>query len=534
MLNKYFLIVFFSLNFCFFIFSQEKKDNKILINSMTSVAGNSGLILIPNAHFGKDKDITISVNTISSDYAFVRKGYDEYITSVSVNFLPFMQITASLIKNNDKRKTSHYGIGDRSFKLRLKLFSEQRILPDISLGAHDLFSTDTKYSSAVYMVASKNFKSENKDIYWGIHLGYAFDTKLNVDKSVEIKEEGYHPYLLGTFYGISLNYKNNINFIFEYDSDKINTGVNILFFDRIGVSARMIEMKGFSFGLNYTLSPGNWFKKQKKNKIEKEQKISKNIDNFLWKMTKFFRPIPIKSDSLKKDKNNIKKDIKKEIKKDNKNINKKKPVFYLSKIDSLKKEIEKAKKFNEIAEELKNLDEEFANLDDTTEVKLDNKNNLNEFALQNLDEEFANLDDTTEVKLDNKNNLNEFALQNLDEEFANLDTTEIIKENKKNKKKLSNLIEKNIFYSVKNDKILNLENKEKLESAYYFLVATFFSKKDATDLKKEKQNLKIAYNETRNLYYVLFDKIRNLENVEEEIKKISKKENFKKIWILEY
>ncbi|OQX98272.1 MAG: hypothetical protein B6I24_05700 [Bacteroidetes bacterium 4572_128] len=505
MLNKYFLIVFFSLNFCFFIFSQEKKDNKILINSMTSVAGNPGLILIPNAHFGKDKDITISVNTISSDYAFVRKGYDEYITSVSVNFLPFMQITASLIKNNDKRKTSHYGIGDRSFKLRLKLFSEQRILPDISLGAHDLFSTDTKYSSAVYMVASKNFKSENKDIYWGIHLGYALDTKLNVDKSVEIKEEGYHPYLLGTFYGISLNYKNNINFILEYDSDKINTGVNILFFDRIGVSARMIEMKGFSFGLNYTLSPGNWFRKPKNRRKEK-QKISKNIDNFLWKMTKFFRPI--ENDTLQKDKNKIifkKKNIKKDIKKDNKKTNNKKPVFYLSKIDSLKKEIKKAKKFNEIAEELKNLDEEFAYLDDTTEIKLDNKNNPNEFDLQNLDEE-----------------------------FAYLDSTEIVEENKKSKNFLSNLIEKNIFYSVKNDKILNLENKEKLESAYYFLVATFFSKKDATDLKKEKQNLKIAYNETRDLYYVLFDKIKDLENIEEEIKKISKKENFKKIWVLEY
>ncbi len=273
MLKKYFLIVFYIIYISFSVFSQER-DTLTFINSLPCITGTPGLILTPTARIGLDQDVTISLNKMSSKYAFVLKGYDEYIGSFSVNFLPFLQMTATIIRNTDTRETSHYGIGDRSFKIRLKLLSEQRIVPDITIGAHDLFSQDTKYSSAVYAVASKNIKGEN-NVDWGLHCGYAFDTKLDV--KIDEKIEAYRPYLIGTFYGVSMTYKKRISFKIEYDTDKINTGVNVALFNRLGLSANLVGMDGFCFGISYTVSPRNWIRKKQYNPKPPKQKISKAI-----------------------------------------------------------------------------------------------------------------------------------------------------------------------------------------------------------------------------------------------------------------
>ncbi|OQX99821.1 MAG: hypothetical protein B6I24_01765 [Bacteroidetes bacterium 4572_128] len=230
-------ILFFTLLF-FFIsimsYGQEEEERELncqgIMTTMPSVNGNTGMILTPTARLINKKDIVFSVNSLPYSSAFspenTYKGssgeFYQMLYSVGFNIFPFLEVNAGFRVNNGADFSNDFE-KERSLKMRLHLFSERRILPSIVIGVHDVFSSDRPNAES-YIVASKGFNGLF-DVDMDLHLGYGAR-------------------------------ENDIFWLGNKESSHYT--------NRIACQVRMLDAgEAFSFGVNYTLTPGEWFEKRK-------------------------------------------------------------------------------------------------------------------------------------------------------------------------------------------------------------------------------------------------------------------------------
>lgn len=204
-----------------------------------NLEGLSGLFYIPTADLGKDCVVTTGASFADKKLiSFSGYNVDAVAPFVSINFLPFVEISIRITHLLDSKITSQ-GLGDRTFSIRLKLLSEDKYLPSLLVGIHDLLAiyggTSAIHNNASYFVVSKHINLNTFISDVGIHSGYG----IRIFRANNYNFDGF-------FGGVNIQILKSSELMFEYDAEYFNTGVRFTFFDKIKLLAGLIDMKYFS------------------------------------------------------------------------------------------------------------------------------------------------------------------------------------------------------------------------------------------------------------------------------------------------
>ena len=223
------------------------------MKAQPALTGFTGLLQIPTANIHKDGTLLLGVGYTPAPYAILepnKNGELSYYTNLT--FLPFLEIVvgATLPDNANGR----WGIGDRKGLVRIQVLKERANSwrPSVLIGFHDPFnSTSAIYGSgngsnqnfnANYLVLSKTIKLKNHFDLSG-HLGYGVPFR-----SVKNAQ------LSGLFGGMTVDYKNLVSVMVEYDTQKFNCGMKVLLFNRLYLTGALLEMKAFTGGVNFRIN----------------------------------------------------------------------------------------------------------------------------------------------------------------------------------------------------------------------------------------------------------------------------------------
>jgi len=161
----------------------------------------------------------------------------------SIAFLPFAELSINLTRPYSNIRPGflagtdahrNWGIGDRSYALRLRVLEETEKLPAVLIGVQDLIGTG--FFRTNYIVLSKSKRWQ--DVYFSANAGYGRAKNSRRD------------YLQGIFGGIQTTWK-QLNTTVEYDTQQVNLGVGYNFKNRIFLNLALIEAKYFSGNISF-------------------------------------------------------------------------------------------------------------------------------------------------------------------------------------------------------------------------------------------------------------------------------------------
>lgn len=227
------------------LFFQIAKGQKSIFTP--SQFGFSGIIYTPSAYIGKWKTIDASFTHFNKETSFTYLGgiKSERAFNLNLVFFPRTELTVKLTRPYSNIRPNHqpgsneprnWGIGDRSYSLRVLLLEEKNNRPALLIGIQDPFANFAFFNTN-YLVASKSYEFPALSIRASVGYGASW-------------EDTQGTYLQGLFGGIQANWK-NINGMIEYDTNTINVGVGYQIKKRLFLNAALINAKYFSGFISY-------------------------------------------------------------------------------------------------------------------------------------------------------------------------------------------------------------------------------------------------------------------------------------------
>jgi hypothetical protein len=214
-----------------------------------SLNGTTGLIAIPTAEILNDGEVMIGGNWVDKDYNVRMPTHDQHRYFIAMGYLPFLEVSLRLTRNY-RLRLSDYSIewpGDRGASIRLRLLNEKKNRPSVVLGAHDFYSafgeTKTVWFNALYLVGTKKFQTARIPIQFGLSLGVGTDWM-----------KAKHHELTGVFGGCSMDYRGRAMLMLEHDSEKVNGGMQLVFFRRIRLLFALLHLDSFAGGASYSFA----------------------------------------------------------------------------------------------------------------------------------------------------------------------------------------------------------------------------------------------------------------------------------------
>ena len=215
----------------------QKLDHVPISQSLT---GSGGLIWAPTAYLQPDRSLSVGISYNPKNYPFLdysrQAGVGEGLLFVNLSYLPFLELTGRLTMPENAE--NNFGIGDRSFLVRVQLLKEKKVLPAIAVGVSDPVGTSFHHSN--YLVSSKSIALGARSIL-SFHAGFGGD--LIPSKPSRIR---------GLFGGMGLKCWEKVQLQVEYDSQKINAGLALFPFPWMQVSLNTLGMKTITGGVVLT------------------------------------------------------------------------------------------------------------------------------------------------------------------------------------------------------------------------------------------------------------------------------------------
>lgn len=237
-----FFICFLCLILIFPISGNAQMDSKLIANSKTyslGLLGNTSLIFVPTAYIVPENNLSIGFSHIDKLSSFVvySQEYEvgEHVKYLNLGYLSFLEITLRLTKPYGSKNT--FGIGDRSYFIKIQALKERDFLPAVAVGIHDWFTRATNFHTG-YIVLSKSMDSSEKP--WSIHTHLGYGNKV---------QETENNYLIGVFGGIDFNWK-FLTVLAEYDAKTIHAGLKFNIKDIVFFQATLLNMKKIGGGIN--------------------------------------------------------------------------------------------------------------------------------------------------------------------------------------------------------------------------------------------------------------------------------------------
>ncbi|MEM6319612.1 MAG: YjbH domain-containing protein, partial [Bacteroidota bacterium] len=209
----------------------------------------NGLIYTPSAYLNPWKTIDLGFTHFSQSTSFTYLAGEKSERAFIANliFLPRVAFSARITRPYDNLRPDfqsgsgrprNWGIGDRSYGMRVQVLQEKKQQPALVIGLNDPLA-NLAYFHNVYAVASKQITV--RSVHFTGNIGYG----------VHI-EDTRSEYLEGIFGGITATYK-GMSVLAEYDSQRLNVGLNYGFRDFIFINLAMIEAQHFSGNVSFRL-----------------------------------------------------------------------------------------------------------------------------------------------------------------------------------------------------------------------------------------------------------------------------------------
>lgn len=191
-------------------------------------------------HFSKATSFTYQAG-IKSERAFL----------ANVTFIPRVAFSVKLTRPYANLRPDvlpgsgeplYWGMGDRSYGIRVQLLKEKKYQPALVIGTQDPISiSNSTYFNTNYLVLSKTLKKET--ITFTGNLGYG--------QSIE---ETRGDYLQGIFGGVSATWKQTFTGMIEYDTQHFNLGLGYQLNNQLFLNVAFINVQHFSGNISYRFS----------------------------------------------------------------------------------------------------------------------------------------------------------------------------------------------------------------------------------------------------------------------------------------
>ena len=235
---KRFPITFLLVVILLFCFSSS-----VLAQSLT---GTTGYYNIPSAELYGDKTMYVGANYLDRNYLeWTNFKYPGVAFFATINYLPWAEISIRFSRMVD-RTPGMKSVGDRMASARFQPLKERKYHPSVVIGFQNFFTTlssgDASHFNSSYVVLTKNFKLPKIIHNLGITFGYGSDFMAANDYQ-----------FIGFFGGIKITPKamEFLEFMLEYDADKLNIGTRITIFKHVVVLAGYEGFNYFSGGISY-------------------------------------------------------------------------------------------------------------------------------------------------------------------------------------------------------------------------------------------------------------------------------------------
>ena len=210
-----------------------------------SMVGTTGLVCIPTARIIPDGKLALGVSYTDAKYSFYGPKYNQIAYYATAGYLPFLEVSLRATEFPALAWSEAYRSGiERMASVKLQIMKENRYLPSVVLGIHDIYGVSRKFN-AQYIEASKsiNFPLLGP---MDIHIGHAPNP---------IKSSGIKNYSMeGAFGGIEKVLCPYLTAMMEYDSRKYNIGLKIVpMGDRIYIDMVVLGMNRISGGISFSV-----------------------------------------------------------------------------------------------------------------------------------------------------------------------------------------------------------------------------------------------------------------------------------------
>jgi len=208
-----------------------------------SLGGTSGLINTPTADVLSDATFRVGYFRIDKRWAYQLRGVsDNDVYFVSFGFLPRVELTvrATVFKDVTLLPDTDFPQVDRMGSARVLLLPEGRgARPAVAAGLDD--PRGTRRFHSLYLVGTKTVPLPVGQMTLRASGGYGFPAfsaaRRVLDGGFGGVELGFRPYLTGTL---------------EYDSEKWNTGMCLVFLGHLSVHAALLHLDTLSGGAAWT------------------------------------------------------------------------------------------------------------------------------------------------------------------------------------------------------------------------------------------------------------------------------------------
>lgn len=206
-----------------------------------NLEGLSGLFFIPTAELQNDGTVSLGVNYLDKELVSFSGFKDNAFTPfVTLTYLPFAEFSFRITRLI-KTEITTQGIGDRTISARIRIIEEEKYLPSVLIGFHDLLAVfggeSAIHNNALYLTASKHIKFDSSINFIGLHIGYGTDA---------VKANTHN--FAGLFGGINFKIFDMLELIGEYDSERFNGAVRLSLFRHISLLGGLMDFKNFSGG----------------------------------------------------------------------------------------------------------------------------------------------------------------------------------------------------------------------------------------------------------------------------------------------
>ena len=208
--------------------------------------GFTGLIYTPSAYLNPWKTVDIGFTHFSKETSFTYRSGEasERAFLATMAFLPFAEISIKLtrpysnIRPDFLAGTSsvrNWGIGDRSYSMRVQLLKETTKRPAILIGTQDPIGFGGFFTTN-YLVISKSKNWNEFHVSASTGFGWA--------------KNNSRDYLQGIFGGVQATWK-QLSVMTEYDTQQINIGVGYNFKNFIFLNVAFIDAQYFSGNISF-------------------------------------------------------------------------------------------------------------------------------------------------------------------------------------------------------------------------------------------------------------------------------------------
>jgi hypothetical protein len=214
-----------------------------------SVSGIPGYVRIPVATFNEEGSLVFGSSFMPQQHLpYTNYTRDALAVFVNLTFLSFVEVDLRVTRQLDV-PSGYTHVVDRVPTLRFRVLKEQKWIPAVAVGFHDILTSlesgSARHFGASYLVVTKNFHLKKLHLEIGTTAGWGAGSFI-------WKNDEF----IGPFGGFSLNLDHAewVNLLFDYDGVTFNTGLRFICFKHLFITAATMNFDSFTGTISYRLN----------------------------------------------------------------------------------------------------------------------------------------------------------------------------------------------------------------------------------------------------------------------------------------